>query len=69
MHSTAFLASALTALLLTGCASTNVATRTTNQVVSDSSSVEAGMWHKSDKLEQKLNMSAAVIDDMKMLTL
>ena len=63
MPSKALLATAISGLLLTACASTNVSSRTTNQVVSDKSSVEAGLWHESDKIEEKLKLSAAVIRD------
>jgi len=63
MAKKSLLGTAISALLLTACASTNIDTRTTNQVVSDDSSVEAGLWHQSDKLEEKLNLSAAVIND------
>ena len=62
MRKNVLLATAISALLLTACASTNVSSRTANQKVSDSSSVEAGLWHESDKIEKKLNLSAAVID-------
>lgn len=55
-------ASAVAALMLSSCASTNVASRVANQKVSDSSSVEAGLWHQSKKIEDQLNRSAAVIE-------
>ena len=54
---------ALVALCLGACASTNIEARQTNQIVADKSSVEAGLWHESDKIEQQLNLSAAVIQD------
>jgi len=63
MRANAIFAAAFTTLLISACASTNVAKRSTNQSVSDKSSVEAGLWHQSDKLEEKLGLSAAVIHD------
>jgi len=63
MPSKYLLATAFSALCLGACASTDIAARQTNQVVKDKSSVEAGLWHESDKIEEKLNLSAAVIQD------
>jgi len=63
MLSKLLLTSALSALFLSACASTDIAARQTNQTVSDKSSVEAGLWHQSDKIERELNLSAAVIQD------
>ena len=63
MHAKFLLAAAFSALCLGACASTDIAARQTNQVVADTSSVEAGLWHQSDKIEEQLNLSAAVIED------
>jgi len=68
MNSNALKMALALALFLPACASTNVSTRSTNQVVTDKSSVEAGLWHQSDKLEEKLNLSAAVIHDAQLNT-
>ena len=63
MNSKYLLATVFSGLCLGACASTDIATRKTNQTVTDKSSVEAGLWHQSDKIEEKLNLSAAIIED------